>query len=382
VTRRTWIALLWAVFAVSGLGRLSGTWSVEISLLPTPALRSSALALGYTAPRWSVASASEFSSPWDWVWQEFNFHAAFPGAGLTGDVLFGPALPDFLYAQFIASTRLAGAEFGLYAALIGPALGGPHGGAVLRVSRPSGSGAVNIVIGFGASLPEDGLTIYHVSGLSKTYATDPRPGGFQFTEVGVSLSGLSLCCGIRHDLAFVFTKAGFQYVKFIARDLPGFCCGISFDASVTFSGDAKEVSISPRSVGITGCLALYGDVRFADNVWDGFAIYGWRLRCEWGDCAYIESLTAFDVTKVEEILDDETIFEGEEFEYLKLGLCGPGCCGRNYTLDVAVYFVPSGAFLGINRVTVEMTVPLGAGFTLKAEFATPNTLALGWSFAF
>jgi len=382
VTRWAWMALLLAAFAVSGLGwTLSGTWSAEISLLPLPALRSTELSLVYTTTRWNVASNSEFSFPWGWVWQEFNLGSSSPLAGLSGDVLFGPAIPDFLYAQIVGSMSLGGIEVKVRTAMIGAALGGPLGGAVGEVALPLGNARFQGILGFGASLPEDGFTIYHVSGLSKTYATDPRPGGFQFTEAKLSLTGLSLCCGINHDVTFLFTKAGFEYVEFVARNLPGFCCGISWDAAVRFAVNEKTIVLTPKWAGITGCLTVYGDVRFADHTWDGIEIYGWRVRCELGDCAYIESLTAFDVAKVEEILADEDLFQDDEFAYVKLGFCGPGCCGGRYAVDVAVYFVPAGALFGINRVTVGMEIPLGPGLTMRARFATP-VLTLGWDLAF
>lgn len=385
MTGRVFLALLLAVPAVSGLGKnLSGMWSVQISLLPTPALHSTALSLGYATPRWSVTSTSEFASPWDWVWQEFAIKATSPLAGVSGDILYGPAVPDFLYAQLIADMGLGGADFRLYTALAGPALGGPLGGVVIQSSVPIGRSTLTAAIGFGASLPEDGFTIYHVSGLSKTYVTDPRPGGFQFTQAEVSVTGLSLCCGVTHDFELSFTKAGFQHAEFTVKSLP-FCCGISFDAAVRFTATAKQVSLTPKWAGIgTACIVAYGDVRYqtATQTWEGIEIYGWKIRCELGDCVYIEFLTALDVGKVEEILDDDSIFAGNEFQYVKLAFCGPGCCGRTYSLGVAVYFQPSGGLFGFSRLAADLEIPIMANLTVNVAFTSVPALSFGWTFTF
>lgn len=402
------VLLAVALLGLPALGQLSGEWSAEISLLPTLSLTSTSLFLTYAGAFWTVTSTADFATPWGWVWQEFGVGGALGPLEVAGNMLFGPLIPDFLYAEVITGLTFGGIELGLYTALLGTAVGGyippgggSVGGAAFKAASPLGGGAkLTTTVGFGATLPEDGFTIWHVSGLPKTYATDPRPGGLQFTQALLSFTGVSLCCGITYDATLSFTKAGFDYLEFTVMDLP-ICCGISFDATVKFTVTSKTVELKPKWAGITGCLTVYGDVLYqtATHTWDGIAIYGWKLRCELTECNYIEFLTALANREYFWLLPDgsvvyddeppfpttaEPVFLGDEFEYLKLRFCGPSCCGGTYSLEIAVYFQPSGGLFGVSRVAADLRFPILSTLTVNAAFASaPNlTLAIAWTFGF
>jgi len=69
-----------------------------------------------------------------------------------------------------------------------------------------------------------------------------------------------------------------------------------------------------------------------------------------------------------------------------LGFCGPGCCGGNYSVDIAVYFTSDEALFGISRVGADMTIPVMSNLTVNSSFAVntggDTTLDVGWTFKF
>lgn len=381
-----------AMVALPGLGQLSGEWSTTISLLPAPALKSTSLTLAYTFNSWTVTSSSDFTGMGGWVWQEFSTLGAFGPLELDGTLLFGPVIPAFLYAQIITKVTLAGLDIGLYTAMLGEAVGGtyfppgPTGGAAVKVTVPLGDVAkLTASTGFGASVPEDGFTIHHVSGLTKTYATSPYPGGLAFTYALLAVEGLPLCCGITFDLEFSFLKSGFDYIEFLVKDAFAICCGISFDLGVKFTTTAKTLRVTPKFAGFgEACFEVYGNVVGSGMyLWEGIRVDGFKIQCTLAECNYVEFLTALDPEAIEEILDED-IFEGDEFEYVKLGFCGAGCCGGQYTVDIAIYFQPSGSLFGISRLGADMTIPIMANFTGEVGFDVGTDVALdvGWTFTF
>ncbi len=374
--------------ATPGKGQLSGEWSAEVALLPGPLLSSTVLSLTYAVPSWALTSMSEFSMFGGWVWQEFSISGGLSPLAVEGTVLFGPLIPDFLYAQAIVHLPMGGVEISVYTALLGAAVGGyvpggPVGGAVAQARASLGNGTeTKLTVGVGASLPEAGFTIYHVSGLKRTYATDPRPGGSAFTQATLSLTGLPFCCGIAGDARLSFTKGGLDNLELVVKGLP-LCCGVSFDAAVKFTVPAKTVTLTPRWGGSgNACVALYGNAQWneASSAFGGVEVYGWKVRCGVGDCSYVEFLTALDVAKVEEILGD--LFQDEEFEYLKLGFCGPACCGGRYTVEIGVYFSASGPLFGIRRLAVGIALPVMANSSFTVGLTSAPTLDVGWKVAF
>lgn len=386
--RWLWFSLLVAVSAAAaGQMTLSGKWSATINLLPTISL-DTALTLQGDVAGWKVGGTAEHFGAAGYVWQTFDIGGMFGPAEVKWTMLFGPLAPAFLYTLGTTKLAIGGMEFTLYSAYVGPNVpgyvftGGPSGGMVGVAKADIGGATVSAAVGFGARLTD--FTITGPGGRTKTYPVDPFPGGLQFTYLEVTAKGLPFCCGITLDTKFGFTKAGFDSIEFTAKTIP-LCCGISFDAVVKFTTTAKTVELVPRWKGIEGCIAVYGDAQFANNVWGGIEIYGFKVRCELAECNYLELLTAFNVAMIEDILDED-IFQGPEFEYLRLGFCGPGCCGGRYTLELTAYFQRMGSLFGLRRLGVRAGIPLMVNFELQLGLGVtvggPVNLTLGWTFTF
>jgi hypothetical protein len=255
---------------------------------------------------------------------------------------------------------------------------------VVAAERDLGGFTVGAVVGIGARLQD--CVISCLGAYEKTFPVDPFPGGFQFTYAELTAEEVPFWCGVTLDLGFAFTKEeGFDYLEVVARGFP-ICCGISFDASAKFTTIGKTVAVEPKWEGVgEACFQVYGDAVFTDHTWRGLEIYGFKARCELGGCGYAEFLTAFNVAKVEEILDEDVREDGE-FEYLKLGFCGPGCCGGRYSLDVGLYFKPAGTLFGLSRFVAEAAVPVLQNLTVTTSFTAEvggdMGLSVGWVLTF
>ena len=217
--------------------------------------------------------------------------------------------------------------------------------------------------------------------------------GIQFKEATITLSDLSLCCGVAYDVELHFTKCeGFDYVKFSAANLFELCCGISFGVDVEFGVDYKKVTPKFSWGGIEGCVEVWGDLQLKDKPEvgvEGWELFGYKLRCELGDCTYIEFVEAFNVPEVEKIIGD--VFEAakEENEYLKFGFCGPACCGGTWSVDATIFFSSTidPTLFGITRFLVETSVPLMDALTIGFDFAynvpdAETTISFDWEFSF
>ena len=387
--RSLWLVLVMGL-SVGSVGQLalSGSWTSSIRLLPAVGI-DTALTLQADLGGWKVGGTAEYFATDGYVWQTFDFGGEFGAFDFNWTLLFGPLAPAYLYSLGTVDLSFGGLDFTVYTAHVGPSVpgyffGGPSGGAVLVTKADLAGMKLKAVLGFGAQLTPFTITFSGVGTYTKTYPVDPFPGGFQFTYLELDLEKVPFCCGITLDVGFDFVKAGFRSLDLTVRAIP-ICCGVTFDAVVGYTTTSKSVEIVPRWQGIEGCFSVYGDARFVGNTWQGIEIYGFKLRCALGDCTYLELLTALNVAMVEQILDED-IFQGPEFEYLKLGFCGPGCCGGKYTLTVTAYFQPMGSLFGLRRLAVEAKVPLMANFTLNLGLGVtvggPVNLALGWTFTF
>ncbi|MFN3346233.1 MAG: hypothetical protein ACK42E_00240 [Candidatus Bipolaricaulaceae bacterium] len=381
------------IFAFSGLvfgQTLSGSWSAKVSLLPPPvALDSLEFTLQGKLFDWTVGGRAEFFGTDGWVWQTFFAQGWLGPVSSEWTLLFGPLAPSFLYAYGKYGLLFTGIDLALHTAMVGPNgpytfTGGPSGGAVLEFSQKLNGLKLSGELGFGARKQDFVILYSGVGTYKKILPVDPFPGGLTFTYLKLGLEGVPLCCGVTMDLGFSFTKEGFESLTATAKSIP-LCCGISFDTEVEFTTTAKTVSVRPKWAGIEGCLTVYGDAVFSGNAWQGIAVYGFKVRCDLGDCTYVEFLTALNVAKVEEILEED-LFQNTEFERIKLGFCGPGCCGDNWTLDVGLFFKPSGSLFGLSRVLLDATIPVMANLQVELGLAAvvggPAGLTVGWTFTF
>ncbi|MBC7093571.1 hypothetical protein H5T53_06165 [Candidatus Bipolaricaulota bacterium] len=375
--------------AVVGQG-VSGTWSGTVDLLPSLGLASTALELSGTVAGWRVGGKGEWFGADGWVWQSLDVAGMLASATVEWTMLFGPLAPAFLYSLGKVTFPIASADFTFYSAMVGPTIpgyffsGGPAGGMVIAAERDLDGFTVGAVVGIGARLQD--FVISCLGTYKKTFPVDPFPGGFQFTYAELTAEGVPFCGGVTLDLGLAFTKeAGFHHLEVVARGLP-ICCGISFDASARFTTVGKTVAVEPKWEGVgEACLQVYGNAVFTDHTWRGLEIYGFKARCELGGCSYAEFLTAFNVAKVEEILDED-VFEDGEFEYLKLGFCGPGCCGGRYSLDLGLYFKPTGTLFGLSRFVAEAGGAIMHNLTVTASFTAEvggdMGLSVGWVFTY
>ena len=388
---RLWLLLLAAV-SVLGVGQLtfSGSWDATVHLLPTVGMDTE-LTLYAEVGGWKVGGTTEFYSADGYVWQTFDVAGMFGPLSVEWTFLFGPQAPAFLYTLGTAKLQLGGFDLTAHTAYVGPTIpgyffsGGPSGGAVVvAAADPGGGMEFSAAVGFGARLADFAIVFTGVNTYTKTFPVDPFPGGLQFTYLELGLENLPFCCGITLDAKFAFTRVGFDYIEFTAINVPLFA-GVVFDVGVRYGVDEKTVSVTPKWAGIVGCLTVWGDVVFDDFTLQGIELYGFRIRCELAECNYAEFLTAFNVPAVEEVLEED-IFEGAEFQYVKLGFCGPGCCGEQYTLELTAYFQPMGSLFGVRRLTVDAGIPIMANLIWKLAMEVvvggPLSLATGWAFTF
>ncbi|MCX7750284.1 MAG: hypothetical protein N2320_01765 [Candidatus Bipolaricaulota bacterium] len=386
---RLWLSLVVCVSAVAAAQMtFSGSWSAKVNLLPTISIDNQ-LTLTADWSGWKVGGTAEFFGTDGYVWQTVTVGGMFGPAKTEWTVLFGPLAPAYLYTLGKTTFSWGGLELDLYTAHVGPTIpgyffGGPSGGAVVVAKADLGGTKVSLAAGFGASLSPFTITFTGVGTYTKTYPVDPFPGGSSFTNLKIDATGIPFCCGVTLDSALTFTKAGFDALSLTLKGVP-LCCGVTFDTTVRYTTTAKTVAVTPRWKGIEGCLAVYGDAVFVGNTWQGIAIYGFKVRCALGECNYLELLTALNVAALEALLEED-IFQGPEFEYLKLGFCGAGCCGGKYTLTLTSYFQPMGSLFGLRRLEAVAKVPVMANFTLDLVLGVtvggPASLALGWTFTF
>lgn len=397
-----------AVMCLPSVGQLSGQWEASLLILPSPpgvTLETCVLTLAYeVASGWQISSTSTFGTL-GLTAQAFGVAGEFGPLSLTGGIDFNPqdtsavtvtyptgcippdelvslTAPAYKSAWFMTKLSFFGASLGFRL----------NHWAYPYTKDPTDPQDVEDYAWPCCPPQTDTYTLLSLIVQAPPATLTARFSdcctGISFTDVRLTLSGASFCCGITHHIEVYFTKFGFGYLKFTV-DLP-ICCGIFLEASITYTVDSKSLFVKPKWLGGgQACFELYGDV-----LWDpvmltieGLAIYGYKLRCDFSPCSYVEFLTALDVSKVEEILGDEDLFQDDEFEYVKLGFCGPGCCGGMYTVDIALYFQPSGSLFGFTRFGARFGAPLLANFTLYLSFGIsaigdPTTLSVGWVFSF
>lgn len=204
--------------------------------------------------------------------------------------------------------------------------------------------------------------------------------GIAFKEVMVRAKYV-----IWDESTLLLTNSGFQYVEFKTQQCLLF--NIPFDVSARFTVEETRLTLTPRwsSVG-KGCVTAYGNVVWADNAVAGLELYGLKLRYDLSErcpkarvsSPYVEFVTAWEPRKLA-----WAGFRNNEFEYLKLGFCGPGCCELGYSVELAMYFGESETLFGISRVLVKAFVPIMDVVTLAVEFGVDaasggTTLDVGW----
>jgi len=406
---RLWVVVVCAAaVAVPCSAQLSGSWEASLLILPSPpgvTLETSVLSLAYTvAEGWQITSTSTFGTL-GLTGQAFGLIGQFGPLSMTGGIDFNPqntstvtvtypawcspqsesvvlTAPAYKSAWFLTTLNLFGVEVGLKL----------NHWAYPYSQDPTDPKSIEAYLWPCCPPQTQTYTLLALIVRARPVTLTARfadcCAGISFSDVTLSLAGASFCCGITHHIEVFFTKMGFQYITF-TLDLP-ICCGIFLESSIRYTVNSKTFSVKPKWIGGGQvCFEIYGDVLWDDVMLtiNGLAIYGYRLRCDFTSCSYVEFLTALDVVEVEGILDNPDLFQGDEFEYLKLGFCGPGCCGGMYTVEISLYFQPAGSLFGFTRFGAKFGAPLLANFTLYlstgiSAIGDPTSLSVGWVFRF
>ena len=380
-------------FSAFGIGTFSGKWAATVKLTTTPSfsLLSNSLTINYTDFGWTFTGVLNLLGlPTDTF--QFTAKGAFGPLSLTANEWFSVPNAEWMGGDLATSLDFAGLSLGLtvrhwdkdYADFFYTDNGPWYAWVWYPDEEPcqtynNQAGMMYILTATVA--PVD----LKVRFLDCSF-------GIAFYDTVITLKDLGLCCGISLDVEVAFSKeGGFEYADFTGIEIP-LCCGVSFVPEIKFYPNAKVVSTGLKFAGFgDACFTVYGNALSQTNSqniitsWTGIEIYGWKIKCSLGDCNYIEFLTALNVDKVEEIVGD--IFQGDEFEYMKLGFCGAGCCGGNYTVTLYAYFNNgSGKLFGLNRIRGVMTIPVMSNLSFTVDFrdTLPNTveLRIGWTFTF
>lgn len=397
------ICLAVCTLGFAGFSQFSGSWATTITLTPAPAVSlSSTFTLNYVVAGWTLTSTSRITGA-GFDRQLFSIRGAFGPFSMTGRMWFAPLVPEYMASDLVTSFDFGGVGIGLtvrhwdtdYNAAMFTTAAWPFGPWWPDTTPCPQTGVYGMMYILSTTVAP--LTV-------KTTFVDCCDG-IEFDSVLITLKGIGLCCGITYDAALSFTKAGFGYVEFTAKDLITLCCGISFDAAVKFTVDTKSVTLTPKWAGIVGCLTVYGDLQTyvtgeMGKVPDsppggtpgqqvvhgvgGIEIYGFRIRCTLADCNYLEVVHAWNVSKVEAVLGDIFSATYGEFEYYKLGFCGPGCCGGTWTVDATVYFGTAGKLFQITRFIASAKIPImpALDITLGLTGGLANSASIGWTFRF
>ncbi len=378
------------IFGVAGLAQISGSWSGKLNILPSVGLVYTELVLNYTVAGFDL-SATVYADP-DPSSVEFEISGALGPAELSGVMGFDFTAPAYAYTDLSASLDFAGVG------LTGKVF---HGVYDYGVSYFEGT----YYLDWETLCPEqtigNTLMLYtlevSVEPISLTTRFLDCCDGIEFFDFTLTLDDISLCCGVTYDMELYFTKAGFEYVRFTADPLFELCCGFSVGVEVEFGVNYKAVTPTFSWGGIEGCVTVWGDVqeKTQEVGIDGWTWWGYKVYCELAECNYIEFVHAFDPANVNPYVgyifetltvNDITV---QENEYVKLGFCGPACCGGTWSVDVTIIFAADAdvdLFFGVTRLLVSTTVPLMDSLSLSVDYGYSvqdgTSLALGWSFSF
>ena len=376
-------------FSAFGIGTFSGKWAATVKLTPTPSfsLLSNSLTINYTDFGWTFTGVLNLTGTAADTFQ-FTAKGAFGPLSLTANEWFSVPNAEWMGGDLATSLDFAGLSLGLtvrhwdkdYAEFFYT----DHSPWYAWVWYPDEEPCDQY---------EDQAGMMYIL-TAKVAPIDLKvrfldcSSGIEFYDTVITLTDLGLCCGISLDVEVAFSKeGGFEYAEFTGIEIP-LCCGVSFVPEIKFYPDSKVVSTGLKFAGFgDACFTVYGDAigdpEDRPTKWLGIEIYGWKIKCSLGDCNYIEFLTAL---KPEADVFSGIFYSGE-FEYMKLGFCGAGCCGGKYTVTLYAYFKnTSGTLFGLNRIRGVMTFPVmsNLSFTVDFRHTLPSTVDLrfGWTFTF
>jgi len=422
MTTRILIAATMAV-VVFGLtlvaGSFSGSFTGELLIDPAPNLAFQSLdfifTLNYAFGGFLSTSESEFCLL-GYIWQGFGVTGTLGAFDVQADLLFGPSTNDFLYAQEIITTSIAGVEIGWYWATLSDAvLGGPADGFAVRLAGRVGHLDFVSITEFAARIKNDdfdGITIVHAAtGLYKSYDTFPistlQTGSCSNGWSGEKLTVSGLQVGCVENIAttlYMSCLSGFEWIKFEVEGIDTGLCWLDLDLELTFEVQTKSVVITPTFVlGESACIDVYMDVRTGapdDTLYGGFTtitditLYGLGLTYSWNGVT-VKELTLFDtgryaittpdygsvIEKIADAVDDGHEYFPDYWELLSIEVAQDGCCGGITSFLVNTYFNQNaGGIFGWGMTHVEATFAVNPTLSLGGEIEVDTTrlTQLGW----
>ena len=393
-------------------GPFSGSFTSELLLDPDPNLAFQSLDsifnLNYAFSGFLSTTHSEFYLP-GFVWQGFGLTGKAGAFDVQADLLFGPSTGDFLYAQEIVTTSIAGMDIGWYWAYLDDAvLGGPADGSALRLAGSFGGCKLISITEFQARIRDadfDGITIVHAAtGLSQSYDTFP----ISTSQTGsccngwsgekVTLSGLTFACIDTLTTTVYFTCiSGFEWVRFEVEEI---CTGLSWlslDLALTFYLQTKSIVMTPRLI-VSECLCIDTYMEILTDAPDntiygtftsltGLSLYGLEFTYSWQGVT-VKELTVFDTGRYVISTPDygsvieslaKAVDKGHEYfpgywELLSIEVVQDGCCGGISELLVNTYFERgSGRIFGWGMTHVEGTFAINPTLSLGGEIEVDTT---------
>ncbi len=385
---------------------LSGSWDNEIALdVAGPSFEGlrSVLDLSYSWNGLAATSESELQL-FGFLWQEFGVTGNLGAFELQGNLLFGPSTGDYLYMQMIATIELAGGDVGVYFAQLSDAvLGGPAGGFAIRVGGSFGDLDIVSTTELGAQVRDSdfsGITIVHVvSGLYRTYDTDPLVPGNGFTGEKIVLSGLTFGCAEDTTASVYFTSDGFDSLVLEVSGIQTTLPWLALDATLTFELQTKSLVLVPRlTLGQFACLNVYADVVTADtdnSPIEGITIYGLELSCTLGSVT-LRDLSVLDpgryaittpahgsvIENIADAIEQRHEYYPDYWEMLSIDVALGGCCGGSSHVALHTYFSQgSGSLFDWAMTSAEASVAFGERLELRGgvEFSAIESshLSLG-----
>ena len=394
-----------AVLGFSGfaIGTFSGSWSFGISLPGT--ISKNVFTINYND------LGMTFTGKLDLPNDTFSFGLSGNLGGLfdlSGTMYFDISDAAYTNATFTSKLTFAGLEF------------------ALKIDHWYASYLPDDWSDYCGQTPSEGMMLFTLDTKVAPFAIELILAdcctGIKFNSILVNLEDLDLCCGIKYDVEWLFTKAGFDHITFTADKLFELCCGIYFGLEVEFGPDYKEVTpLITFDWAAPDCITVGATLGKTVTEIDSLTIDYLGITCKLSDCSNILFGTSFTGTVQTESdkmviwkpnapsswglsygvavqVGDKTI-SYYEYETIQLSLCGAGCCGGQWTGALKAYFgnlwvydsnkatwvqVPS--LFGLSRFAGSVSVPfgpisldLGMSYNL---FTGANTVTFGWTFTF
>lgn len=215
-----------------------------------------------------------------------------------------------------------------------------------------------------------------------------------FGRLRLNLRGPWICerCPTKWELGFLQTKAGFEHLTFLIKDVEipcPVCVGIQilFDTKVTFTVHEKRIEPALRiGSGFVGCVRPYVALPTPSDPFGftGIELYGMEVRCDTVGGYSLRLATSFNPTKDSAVTGDGRFFELWQLE-------GPvvPCCGNPGRFQITAYFKrETNGLFGLGMVNAVVFFPLSRELLVNVGLKTgevepaPSTktwvLTVGW----